>query len=91
MSLGEVCTPYTLIKSSVIDGEIVNVTKEVCGRKISLDDIRKKLLKKHEKFMRLQTDEEIESLDLQEVKRKLTNTTICSKNISTNTSFNSLA
>lgn len=38
LSLGEVCTPYTLIKSSVIDGEIVNVTQEVCGRKISLDE-----------------------------------------------------
>ena len=65
LSLGEACTPYTLIKSSVVDGEITNVMQEVCGRKISL---RKKLLEKHEKFMRLQTDDEIDSIDAADVK-----------------------
>ena len=68
LSLGEACTPYTLIKSSVVDGEITNVMQEVCGRKISLMEIRKKLLEKHAKFMRLQTDDEIDSIDAADVK-----------------------
>ena len=47
-NLGEPCAPYILTKSSVNEeGQIVTDTTEVYGRKISLVEIRKSLLKRH--------------------------------------------
>ena len=72
LNLGELCAPYILTKSSVNEeGEIVTDTTEVQGRKIELVDIRKALLKRHEKFMRLQSDEEIDSMPSDAVKETL--------------------
>ena len=72
MNLGEPCAPYILTKSSVNEeGEIVTDTTEVQGRKIELVDIRKALLKRHDKFMRLQSDKEIDSMPSDAVKETL--------------------
>ena len=43
------------------------------GCKISLVEIRKTLLKRHEQFMRLQSDEEIDSMSCDTVKDILKN------------------
>ena len=32
LSMGEPCSPYTIVKSSVRDGKIENVTSQVYGR-----------------------------------------------------------
>ena len=73
-NLGEPCAPYILTKSSVNEeGQIVTDTTEVYGRKISLAEIGKSLLKRHEKYMRLQSDEEIDSMSSDGVKETLKN------------------
>ena len=41
------------------------------GRKIPLLEIRERILKKHEKFMYLYIDEQIDSMSLEKVKFKL--------------------
>ena len=69
--MGESCSPYTIVKSSVHDGKLENVTLKVYGRKIPLLEIRKRILKKHEKFMYLYSDKQIDSMSLEEVKLKL--------------------
>ena len=70
--MGEPCAPYILTKSSVNEeGQIVTDTTEVYGRKISLVEIRKSLLKRHEKYMRLQSDEEIDSMSSEWCKRDI--------------------
>ena len=71
LSMGEPCSPYTIVKSSVHDGKLENVTSQVYGRKIPLLEIRERILKKHEKFMYLYSDEHIDSMSLEEVKLKL--------------------
>ena len=74
LNLGEPCAPYILTKSSVNEeGQIVTDTTEVYGRKISLVEIRKSLLKRHEKYMRLQSDEEIDSMSSDGIKETLKN------------------
>ncbi len=72
LNLGEPCAPYILNKSSVNEeGQIVTDTTEVYGRKIELVEIRKSLLKRHEKYMHLQSDEEIDSMSSDAVKETL--------------------
>ena len=79
LSMGEPCSPYTIVKStpytkvksSVHDGKLENVTSQVYGRKIPLLEIRERILKKHEKFMYLCSDEQIDSMSLEGVKLKL--------------------
>ena len=68
LNLGEPCSPYSVIKSSVVDGQLQNITSDVFGRKISMLDIRKLLLSSHERFMRLSTDQEIDALADEEMK-----------------------
>ena len=64
LSMGEPCSPYTIVKSSVHDGKLENTTSQVYGRKIPLLEIRERILKKHEKFMYLYSDEQIEEVKL---------------------------
>ena len=44
LCLGELCAPYTVVKSSVHDGQLVSVTSAVYGRKIFLREIRQRIL-----------------------------------------------
>ncbi len=50
--LGEVCAPYTLRKCKVKDGVVQMYEVQVQGRKITLTDIRRKLLQQQERYMR---------------------------------------
>ncbi len=64
LSIGEPCSPYTITKSVVTaQGNVETRKVQICGRKVPLLDLRKGLLQKHEKYMRLNTDCEIASLD----------------------------
>jgi len=56
LTLGEPCYPHTLIRRyTVKGGELQRTETVVYGRKISLLDLREKLLRKHEPFMYLHT------------------------------------
>lgn len=62
LSLGRPCVPYTMTKYSAMNGGLERVELTIVGRKFPLLEIRKKLLAKHEKYMRLNTDTEIDSM-----------------------------
>ena len=62
LTLGEPCAPYKLTKYTIVDGEVKKTEMKVDGRKIPLLDIRQKLLNKHEKYMRLHTDSELQHM-----------------------------
>ena len=62
LSLGIPCVPYALTKIRVSNGGLVQSKVSVYGRKIPLLELRTKLLRRHEKFMRLPTDEELDVL-----------------------------
>ena len=66
LSLGEPCTPYTLTKYTTHKGAISSNKIQVNSQKFSLLYLRKKLLKAHEKFMRLVTNTELDNLTLAE-------------------------
>ena len=44
--MGEPCSLYTIVKSSVHDGKLENVTSQVYGRKIPLLEIRERSFEK---------------------------------------------
>ena len=68
LRLGEPCAPYTLIKSSVVEGVVERTNSIVYGRKIPLTEIRNKLNRKHEKFMHLLGDDEIDVMTVSELR-----------------------
>ena len=75
LTLGEPCYPHTITRYSIKDGELKQHEITVYGRKIPLLDLRKKLLLRHEPFMRLHTDEQLlalTKLDLTEYYKKQT-------------------
>ncbi len=71
LTLGEPCSPFPLVRSTVVNGHLVSTTSQVYGRKHPLLELRKRQLAKHEKFMRMLTDQQIDSLSLEDVKAKL--------------------
>ncbi len=63
LSLGEPCSPHTVIKTIVTsDGDVLTEEHRIIGRKLSLLKIRKKLLTRHSKYMRLMTNEQVKQL-----------------------------
>ena len=62
LTLGEPCAPYTLTKYSVVNGQLQKTEMEVYGIKIPLLEIRKKLLKRHEEYMHLHTDKQLQEM-----------------------------
>ena len=72
LSLGEPCSPYMIHKTKVTEeGEIKTDEVQIVGRKLSMLDIRKKLLHRQNKYMWLMTDEEIENLTQEEILKLL--------------------
>ena len=63
-NIGQLIVPQVFQKTSIKDNTVVTEEFTVEGRKILLHDIRKKMLHDHQNYMRLHTDEEIESFDL---------------------------
>ena len=54
LTIGEPCTPYVMKKCIVnTEGEIEVRPTEICGRKIPLLELRKRLLDKQLKYMRI--------------------------------------
>lgn len=68
LTLGEPCTPFPIVKSKVVDGVVEKKTSLVYGRKIPLIEVRKKLIQRQEKFMRLLSDDEINSLSFDDLR-----------------------
>jgi hypothetical protein len=67
LSLGEPCTPFSIVRSRVADGVVQKKTIVVYGRKIPLSEIRAKLLQKQEKYMHLLSDEVIDSMEVHDL------------------------
>ena len=67
LTLGEPCASHDVIKTVVKGRKIKKETTVIYGRKFSLQHIRQTLLKHYEKLMFLHTDEEINSLSLDEI------------------------
>jgi len=58
-SLGKQCSPKQLTIVKAERGHVITKEVTVNGRKIPLAEIHEKLLRKHERWMRLMTDEQI--------------------------------
>lgn len=67
LTLGEPCAPYTLTRYRVVDGRVEKSECVVYGRKVPLVYIRKKLLQKHEGYMRLHTNLELQNMSKSEL------------------------
>ena len=73
LSLGEPCSPHTVFRSTVTsDGEVKTDEVKIIERKLSLLEIRRKLLQRHSKYMRLMTDQEIQQLTRDNIVQLLT-------------------
>ena len=62
LSLGVPCAPFQITSFTVAEGQVQKKHTVVTGRKFPLKEIRKKTLAQQEKFMRLYTDEEINTM-----------------------------
>lgn len=71
LTLGEPCAPHTLTKYKVVDGGVEKSEYVVYGGKVPLVYIRKKLLQKHEGYMRLHTNLEIPNMSKSELTQNL--------------------
>jgi len=61
LSLGISCVPFKL-KFTPKDGELIRREISNIGRKIPLQEVCAKLLRKHEMYMRLNEDDEIDKM-----------------------------
>ena len=68
LSLGVPCAPTTLTHYTTKNGQLEAKEVVVFGRKFPLTEVREKLLKKHEDYMRLNTDDEIDNMGTDELK-----------------------
>ena len=64
LSLGRPCVPFNMVRFTTRDRELEKHELTIVGRKFPLLEIRKDLLSRHEKYMRLTTDDEIEKMSL---------------------------
>ena len=63
LNIGEPCTPFHCTKSVINENGQVEIRPvQISGRKIPLHDLRTALIKKHESYMRLLTDAEIQKM-----------------------------
>lgn len=67
LALGQPCVPYNMVQFSTKDGELHKTQVSVVGRKFPLLEIRKELLAKHEQYMRLATDTDIQSMSSSDI------------------------
>jgi len=65
--LGQPCAPYTLTRCFIKDGKLQQEEVVVYGRKIPLLSVRQKLLISQEKFMRLETNEQLQQKSRHEI------------------------
>ena len=67
VNIGELVVPQTFNKISLVDNELKTEEVSIEGRKIPLLDFRKSSLKKHKKLMKLRSDEDFNSLTLEDI------------------------
>ena len=72
LSLGVPCAPFTLNHYVITNGQLERKKVVVTGHKFPLRELSKKLLTSHEKYMRLNTDEEINMTSTDELKAMTT-------------------
>ena len=71
LSLGVPCAPFQLTHFFVTDGDVHKEQQVVIGCKFPLKEIRQKLLKKQERYMRLKSDQEINEMTDEELAPQL--------------------
>lgn len=69
--LGEECTPYKITKYTLVDGMMTPYDTFVHARKVSLKEIRKRILDKHVKYMRLAPTSTVFAMTEMEIKDTL--------------------
>lgn len=68
LSIGEPCSPFTITKTVVTSECSIETTSvQISGRKIPLTDLRRRLIKKHEQFMQLSTDDDIQEMSKDQI------------------------
>ena len=67
LSLGVPCAPFTLTQYSIANGQLEKSHIVVTGRKFSLIELRTKFLANQEKYMHLNTDEEIDAMSVEDL------------------------
>ena len=73
LTLGEPCSPHTVLRTRVSnEGEVITEEVNLIGRKLSLIEIRRKLLLKHYSYMRLLTTKQIEQLIREKIGKLMT-------------------
>ncbi|KAL5509921.1 hypothetical protein EMCRGX_G005368 [Ephydatia muelleri] len=65
-SIGIDCAPKEMTVVTCRDGEVVEQPVAIYSRKVPMNEIRQRLLKNQEKYMRLQTDEQVDALSKDE-------------------------
>ncbi len=76
LSLGVPCAPFTLTRYTVVNGKLTKQDKIINGRKFPLKELREKMLKKQEQYMRLSTDNEIEQISTEDLRSRLSTRSI---------------
>ena len=71
LCMGEPCSPYTLTRYVSKAGLMTRERFEVSGWKMSLHELRQRVLKKQEEFMRLQVDQELAQMGADELREIL--------------------
>ena len=67
ITIGVPCSPYVLSQSIIRDGKVYQEEIQVEGRNVPLTDLRKKILKQQEEYMKLWSDNVTESMDRDEL------------------------
>ena len=71
LSLGVPCAPFSLTQYSIANGELEKSQIVVTGCKFPLTELRTKFLANHERYMRLNTDEEIDAMSVEDLQDKV--------------------
>ena len=72
ISLGVPCAPFSLTHYIINSGQLEQKVVVITGRKFPLKELRKRLLVNHEKYMRLSTDDQINTMPADELKGMMT-------------------
>lgn len=87
ISIGVPCAPYTVTHYSAQEDQLITKKIIVRGRKFRLKELRQKLLKRHEKYMQLNTDEEIETMSLEQLQSQVSSLSDCNTRVTKYTRY----
>ena len=72
LKIGEPCTPYTMTRfKTSTGGRLFEKAITISGRKFSLLEIRAEMLVQHQQYMHLYSDDQIQAMTTDEIKRFL--------------------